>query len=451
MRPSGLHRSAPADGRLCTTAAIVLAAVVSLATIGTATAGELTDGTVLGPENWEAARDLLPVEFLECYKRGDFRHRIMERRLDVPGDDPVFREGLEANKGRYDVNAEGSIIDKQTGKPAASIYAWPFPTIDPADPNAAVKIVWNYFYAIYYGGNGHYRADLLMISRHGLDRAIEVDTHFKHYEGQHPRFRETVPGHEDLLTQMRSAVDSPADVAGTVSLAWRYRGKQRDGLWTYVPALRRVRQVSPANRSDGFLGSDMAQDDGPFFDGKIEDFTWKLVGEQDLLVLFDLPSFEQQAQLTRLPEGGWRMTVPAGARLGFQVPDWKGAPWCPMQEVLIRRPHWVIEAVPKDRYYLYGKIVLRFDKEFYLGSYSSKHDWKGALITSFAGVRTNFIKVGPGELWGWVGGAVATAISWMKDRATTAGILPGDGVPADSRIPLKADIFSRDNLSRTGR
>ena len=30
--------------------------------------------------------------------------------------------------------------------------------------------------------------------------------------------------------------------------------------------------VSPANRSDGFLGSDMSQDDGPFFDGKPEDF-----------------------------------------------------------------------------------------------------------------------------------------------------------------------------------
>ncbi|NJR44255.1 hypothetical protein HC761_02160 [bacterium] len=35
-----------------------------------------------------------------------------------------------------------------------------------------------------------------------------------------------------------------------------------------MPALRRVRAVSPANRSDGFLGSDMSQDDGPFFDGK---------------------------------------------------------------------------------------------------------------------------------------------------------------------------------------
>ncbi len=53
----------------------------------------------------------------------------------------------------------------------------------------------------------------------------------------------------------------------------------------FVPALRRVRQVSPANRSDGFLGSDMSQDDGPFFDGKPEDFEWKLVGDRQGLRL----------------------------------------------------------------------------------------------------------------------------------------------------------------------
>jgi hypothetical protein len=412
---------------------------------------ELQDGTVLGPDNWEAAKGLLPPEFLACYQRGDFRHRIVKHSFELLGDEPTFRKALDANEGRYDVNADGAIIDKRTGKPPEYIYAWPFPTIDPADPNAAVKIVWNYFYTIYYGGNGHYRSDLLMISRHGLDRAIEVETYFKHYDGQHPRFREQHKGYDDLLTQMLSLVESPADIAGTVSLSWRYRTGHRDSIWAYIPAIRRVRQVSPANRSDGFLGSDMSQDDGAYFDGKVEDFTWKLTGSQDLLVLFDRLSFEEAAQLTRLPEGGWRMTVPGGDRLGFQVPDWKGAPWCPMQEVLIRRPHWIVEAVPKDRYYMYGKLVLRFDKDFFLGSYSSKYDWKGKLITSYAGVRTNFIKVGPGEFWGWVGGAVATAISWMKDRATTAGIIPGSQVPADSRIPLSPNMFSRDKLSRTGR
>ena len=413
---------------------------------------ELTPGTVLSSENWEEAKGLLPDEFLEAYRRGDLRHEIRTwETVHLEEKDPIFSAALEENEGRYDLDADNSIVDRQTGKPAGSIMAWPFPKIDPKDPKAAAKIVWNYFYTLYYGGNGHYRADLLWISRRGLDRAINVDAFFKHYEGQHPRFR---AGNQaaDLLSQTFVHVLAPADVAGIVSLTWRYRdASRRDSVWTYLPALRRIRQVSPSNRSDGFLGSDLSQDDGPYFDGKVQDFEWKLVGEQDLFVLFDRPSFDKPALLSRLDEGGWRMVVPGGARVGYQVPDWKGAPWCPVQEVLIRRPHWIVEAVPKDKYYLYGKITFRFDKDIYLGSYSSKFDWKGKLLNSYAAVRTNIVKVGDGEYWGWAGGAVALAVNWKLDRATTAGIVAGEDVPADSRIPLSPDVFSLQQLQAAGR
>jgi hypothetical protein len=411
----------------------------------------LAAGDVLSKDNWQEAQGLLPQEFLDAYKNGDFRHTIGEWKTGRLEDEPTFSDALKANEGRYDLNDDGTIIDKQTGKPPARIFAWPFPTIDPADPKAATKIVWNYFYTTYYGGNGHYRADLLWINRKGLDRQINVDAFHKYYEGQHPRFVEN-GGADDLLSQTFAHVLAPADVSGTLSLSWRYRSaSRRDSVWTYVPALRRVRQVSPTNRSDGFLGSDLSQDDGPYFDGKVEDFKWRLVGEQDLLVLFDRPSFTDPAKLERLPAGGWRMLIPAGARVGFQVPDWKGVAWCPVQEVLIRRPHWLIEAVPKDPYYLYGKLLLRFDKDIYLGSYSSKYDWKGKLLASYAAIRTNIIRVGDGEHWGWAGGAVALAVNWKLDRATTAGIVSGENVPADSRIPIAPDFFSLQRLVSQGR
>jgi hypothetical protein len=412
---------------------------------------ELKAGDVLGPDNWEQARGLLPDEFLESYRRGDFRHTVADYSLERIGDDPVFRAAVDANRGRYAISERGSIVDAKTGQPPEYVYGWPFPDIDPKDPQAAMKIVWNYFYTMYYAGNGHYRADLQWISRRGLDRAVEVDDYVKQYDGQHPRFREPNADHE-LLTQTLAAVRAPADVNGIVSLSWRYRGAgRRDAIWTFVPALRRVREVSPANRSDGFLGSDLSQDDGAYFDGKVEDFTWKLIGEQDLLVLFDKLSFTDQPQLERLPEGGWRMMVPGGARVGFQVPGFAGAPWCPVQEVLMRRPHWVVEAVPKDPYYLYGKLLFRFDKDVYLGSYSSKYDWQGKLMASYSAIRTNIVKVAPGELWGWAGGAVAVALNWKLDRATTAGIVAGQNVPADSRIPLSPAMFSLQQLMAQGR
>jgi hypothetical protein len=429
----------------------MIAWVATALLLAAAARAELKPGDVLGPDNWQEARGLLPEEFLASYRRGDFRHRVGDFSIDRIGDDPVFREAVEANRGRYALSPEGSIVDVRTGQAPEYVYAWPFPDIDPADPQAAMKIVWNFFYTMYYGGNAHYRADLLWVSRRGLDRSIEVDSHVKYYDGQHPRFREPDADHE-LLAQTLAEVRAPADVNGVVSLSWRYRGAdRRDSIWAFVPALRRVRQVSPANRSDGFLGSDLTQDDGAYFDGKVEDFTWKLVGEQDLLVLFDAPSFDHQAALERLAGGGWRMLIPGGARVGFQVPDWTGAPWCPVQEVLIRRPHWVVEAVPKDPYYLFGKLVFRFDKELYMGSYSSKYDWQGNLIGSYSAIRTNIVRVAPGEVWGWAGGAVALALNWKLDRATTAGIVAGQNVPADSRIPLSPNLFSLQRLTDKGR
>jgi hypothetical protein len=427
------------------------AALVIVIALAGAVRAELKPGDTLGKENWEQARGLLPEEFLEAYRRGDLRHEVAAFAIERIGDDPVFRAATDANRGRYAVDARGSIVDAQTGQPPDYVYGWPFPDIVASDPQAAMKIVWNYFYTMYYSGNGHYRADLMWISRHGLDRAVEVDSYMKYYEGQHPRFREPNADHE-LLTQSLAEVRAPADVNGIVSLSWRYRGAdRRDAIWTFVPALRRVRQVSPANRSDGFLGSDLTQDDGAYFDGKVEDFTWRLIGEQDLLVLFDKLSFTDPAKLERLPEGGWRMVVPGGARVGFQVPGWTAAPWCPVQEVLIRRPHWVVEAVPKDPYYLFGKLVFRFDKDVFLGSYSSKYDWQGTLLASYSAIRTNIVKVAPGELWGWAGGSVAMAVNWKLDRATTAGIVAGQNVPADSRISLAPSVFSLQQLNERGR
>lgn len=407
--------------------------------------------THLGKDNWQHGENLLPDEFLAAYKSGDFRHEIRRPEVEQIGDDPVFRKAVEANRGRYDLDDNNSIIAVETGEPPAYVLGWPFPEIDPGDPKAAAKIVWNYYYTMYYGGNGHYRADLLWISREGLNRQIHVDAYRRYFDGQHPKFRDAAPD-DDLLMQMLAEVHSPADVAGIISLSWRYKqAAQRDSIWAYVPALRRVRRVTPANRSDGFLGSDMTQDDGPFFDGKVEDFEWRLVGAQDMYVLFDKLSFDQQSKLERLPSGGWRMLIPEGPRLGFELPEWQGAPWCPVQEVLIRRPNWIVEAVPKDKYYLYGKIVLRFDKDMFLGSYSSKYDWQGNLIGSYAAVRTNVVKAGDDELWGWAGGAVALAINWKLDRATTAGITAGGGVPADSRIPLSSNLFAVQRLHSMGR
>jgi hypothetical protein len=44
---------------------------------------------------------------------------------------------------------------------------------------------------------------------------------------------------------------------------------------------------------------------------------------------------------------------------------------------------WVIEGVPKDRYYLYGKIELWIDDYTYAGAWNRRFSWKGDLLNTY--------------------------------------------------------------------
>src|SRR5439155_1157465 len=123
-----------------------------------------------------------------------------------------------------------------------------------------------------------------------------------------------------------------------------------------------VRAVSPANRSDGFLGSDTSQDDGFFFDGKPEDFAWKITGHKEGLRFVDPDSIAGKVVRHPLPAGGWRtVSINNDRAAGFQVKGWPGVAWAPVAAALAKRRFWVLEGIPKDKYYLYGRLELWVD------------------------------------------------------------------------------------------
>src|SRR5262249_31835540 len=161
-----------------------------------------------------------------------------------------------------------------------------------------------------------------------------------------------------------------------------------------------VRMVSPSNRSDGSFGSDMSQDDGSYFDGKPEDFEAKVIGDGEELFLLDKASVVDSVEdLRPLPKGGWRAVYPDKPRFAYQRPDFNAETqmaWAPVTEncVLVKRPVWILELTPRDRYYLYGKLILRLDKENWYGSYNSKYDWQGNIINSYLPLHGAWFKKG---------------------------------------------------------
>jgi hypothetical protein len=191
-----------------------------------------------------------------------------------------------------------------TGQQPTFVYGPP-PNIDAQDPQAGSKCVWNFFYQSYLLGNSRNFVNLDWVGAQGMERRMATDVYQKYWDGQPEKYRPT-ENSQNFLFQQMTTVTRPADLQGTVAMTHRFRDPtKRDQVWTYVPALRRTRAVSPANRSDGFLGSDMSQDDGSYFDGKPEDFTWRLIGDGEMLVLADRQALlEQKANIRRLPEGG---------------------------------------------------------------------------------------------------------------------------------------------------
>jgi hypothetical protein len=434
----------------------VSAVVLSLGVLATLDTGrpELRDGDELGPANAEAAGDLLPDEILDHYRRGEYRNRIIE--LGGAGQlslahPPDFQEASRANRGRYRLAPDGSVVEVATGQQPPFIFGLPFDDVDATDPEAAAKIVWNYCYATYYHGDGRFLNELVMLGRRGVERRIVTEMSNRTYDGA-PEARERENPH-NLLLQRLAVVLSPSDLAGTISLTWRYREPGRpDSVWSYVPGIRRARQVSPLNRSDGFLGSDLSLDDGPFFDAKPEDFTYRLLGRQDQLVLIDPYSIRGEAELVALPRGGWRTIWKQAPRIGADDPAWDGLPWAPVSAVLGRRPVWVVEAVPKDPRYLYGRIVLRLDAETYHGSWASKYDRADVLTGSYQ-VSAGAYYAPDGHTWVSSGGiAVQTAENLVYKRATVVLFPSGNREnPADWRVTTSPEHFTPDVLVRLGR
>jgi hypothetical protein len=278
-----------------------------------------------------------------------------------------------------------------------------------------------------------------------------------YYDGL-PQDERPATNPDNYLVRNLSLVVGPADLNGTAALTWRYRdGDRRDATWAYVPALRRVRQTSPANRSDGFLGSDESQDDGPFFDGKAEDFDWKLAGESDQLRICEETNLKGIGKAKWVDaKQAWDTDWPDIPYIGYQDKNWKGSPWAPIgAAALCKRRFWIIEGTPHDKYYLYGKLQLYIDKVSYQGAWNRKFSWKGELLADHQVMGWNPLpfKRPDGKVDYNQGGnqAYQTIENIKLNRATVAGIKSSPTAAFYTRIKIDPSVFEVDSLARGGK
>ena len=429
---------------------VVLAFVMGMATVAR---GQVAAGTMIDKSSADRVKDMLPPEIYKHYQAGDYKNPI----VDFPNSkfrwDDGFEDATKKNAQTIVLDENKQPIDKTTGKRPDYMTGIPFPDIQENDPDGGYKIIWNLYYAYYNGGNSHNETILNWVGKSGVQRAAEQDVYFLYYEGQ-PRQYTPQSNPDNLLFQFLAVTTSPADLQGTAALGYRYKDPgKRDLSWAYVPALRRVRAVSPANRSDGFLGSDQSQDDGPFFDGKAEDFTWKITGHREQYRLVDPDSIAGKCQRRALPGGGWRtVSINNDRSVGFMLKDWDGVAWAPTAGALAKRKFWVIEGVPKDKYYLYGRIELWIDDHSWQGAWNRKFSWQNELLNvyqvmGFASADFNDKE----RFWGSTQGFQCSE-NIKAERATVSGMNGRGADPAnDRRIPLQPGFFDYNTLNRFGK
>jgi hypothetical protein len=341
---------------------------------------EVAPGDVIDKSNWEKAEGMLPDPVLDWYKTGQYITAVGELNFDFGKSLPKYvYDRMEENAGKYGVNEKNELVYAKSGELAKDVIGLPFPEIDPKDPKAGVKIVYNGKFVRMFQGNGRWpgmAGHYVSTSRHERDVVVDMRTaSFLAWPGIGE-----MKNPEGFQEQYVLKVVSPYDLAGTAVLTWRYFGYKPDMTFGYVPAIRRVRRMSPANRSDAMFGSDFSADDVGYigYDGKVPYFEFKLVGEGEALGMF---YGKDRVQCVRDQFGTLMSTEPPGLafKVGYEKDGWQGALWAPATEdvFFVKRPVWKIECTSKDPFYNYGKQYMWIDKEAYCSFWKEILDHSG--------------------------------------------------------------------------
>ncbi len=317
----------------------------------------------LDANNWQMGQGKLPDPVLERVKKGEYSfeiHPVDPEKFKHNYSD-AFWSASESNEGKYGVDDETcGLKDLATGKNPDYWFGFPFPKIDPKDPQAACKMAQNFASAGYMGGGGGATFTLNGIDGSGEFKRIKLWAHAKAFVGMHGG---AIDNPDNLRGSSLTYVMEPTDIDGVAGLGHRKNDWDgQDQAWFYVPATRRVRRVSSSSRSDPVAGLDIYSDDSNCYGGKVEYYKWKLVGEGEVFApLLDPNPLEQK----QIGPSRWEIGIPY-FQAAYETPGAKGAPWLVVRNLkFVLRPVWILEGQSEDPYYNFGKVIMYMDKDMY--------------------------------------------------------------------------------------
>lgn len=241
----------------------------------------------------------------------------------------------------------------------------PFPNIDPNDPQAAVKVMWNQELKPVYtddvqtefvfeltDGNGNIERTQIW------DRWRRLFWSGRLYHDPKP----TIPHDPPIrYTEFFGPALAPEDIRNTTALSIRYVDADTpDDTYLYLPQLRRVRRVPVNNRSDSIFGTDTVLDSTWGFASQVGNFTYKLLAaRKEILAPVHSGKYGVADLYQAEPGSGLKAWMPDGT-------------W----EV---RKVWVVEGHPQVSPYSFSSGTFYVDGEFWSTNFTEWYDKKGEL------------------------------------------------------------------------
>lgn len=282
--------------------------VIAVALFSGSAFSQVKPGDVIGKENAAKVKDLLSPGNYILVQNGMQLNIVATTHLDWP---PPYKSATEKYSPQVGLAPNGSLKNYVAGQP--------FPLVDPNDPQVATKVMWNFSFRPLYSDDADMRFPQIASytpQSKGEPLSYFSVGHFAFYNNIGRIEVKPVPTDPDAaISGVRYRFGfypflEPASLRGYGMLRYRHLSPTiDDNTWVYNPQTRRLRRQSPEVLSDaigalpGFSGgggggrgaagvsgsggsayvSTIDPDSYFGFAAKVEDFTYKFLGERAML------------------------------------------------------------------------------------------------------------------------------------------------------------------------
>jgi Protein of unknown function (DUF1329) len=292
---------------------------------------------VLSKENWQGAVGLLPAELVDKIKSGELEIRTRAT-TDLPLT-PAYVEATRRNAGKARLREDGSLEGYVNGRP--------FPEIDAADPQAGLKLAWNYRYHDSFNFGQGWGAQRF-VERGEIIRTVEF-TYAQAYGMHRNDPKDNIWEKEGILYKELFQALEPDDVKNLISLKFRYDDDRTSDLdFAYLRDMRKVRQTH-VNLQQQSLSSELLFEDYYCFEGYLHEHDWRFLGRAKLLA----------------PVGVQGVAASFDPHTGYPTDPWE------LRNMLL------LESTPNDPNHPYAKRVLYIDEQMDVPLYAIAYDHEG--------------------------------------------------------------------------